>query len=82
MAYTVKEVPLVWIPVFDGTRLAATLWLPSKEGKITDIEETFPAILGTYDVSSLPHKDLASCRHVGFYILINCSACLQQNATV
>ena len=46
MSYTVKEIPLVWIPVADGLRLAATMWLPSKKDDSPESMETFPAILG------------------------------------
>ena len=54
MAYTVKEVPRVWITVADGTRLAAALWVPTADSDATSTRETFPAILGEYMVKDDP----------------------------
>ena len=42
MMYTVNKTPLVWIPMRDGIKLAAKLWMPVKSEK----DEKFPAILG------------------------------------
>ena len=45
--YSVNKIPLVWIPVSDGTKLAATLWIPKpKEDETAKVENKFPAILG------------------------------------
>ena len=45
--YSVNKIPLVWIPVSDGTKPAATLWIPKpKEDETAKIEKKFPAILG------------------------------------
>lgn len=47
--YTVDKTPLVWIPVRDGTKLAAKLWMPrmtAKNAVKSEETEKFPAILG------------------------------------
>lgn len=49
MPYTVARTPLAWIPMRDGTKLAARLWIPEFDDNSTDRpeeEEKFPAILG------------------------------------
>ena len=51
MSYAVNRIPLVWIPMCDGTKLAAKLWIPESveksNDKATDAEcEKYPAILG------------------------------------
>lgn len=49
MSYTVTRTPLAWIPMRDGIKLAARLWIPELADNSTDksVEgETFPAILG------------------------------------
>ena len=48
--YTVNKTPLVWIPMRDGTKLAAKLWMPgmiTKNAVKSEEDEKFPAILGT-----------------------------------
>ena len=51
MSYAVNRIPLVWIPMCDGTKLAAKLWIPESveksNEKAADAEcEKYPAILG------------------------------------
>ena len=49
MLYTVNRKPLVWIPMRDGIKLAAKLWVPELVEKTTDKSEEgekYPAILG------------------------------------
>ena len=48
MPYTVVRTPLAWIPMRDGIKLAARLWMPELDDNSTDRseEEQFPAILG------------------------------------
>jgi len=51
MLLAVNRIPLVWIPMSDGTKLAAKLWIPElfekSNEKATDAEcEKYPAILG------------------------------------
>lgn len=50
MLYTVNRTPLVWIPVRDGTKLTAKLWIPGDlvdKSTVTANEVTkYPAILG------------------------------------
>ena len=49
MPYTVARTPLIWIPMRDGIKLAARLWMPESIGNSTDgsdEDEKFPAILG------------------------------------
>ena len=50
MLYTVNRTPLVWIPMRDGTKLAAKLWIPGalvdKSTAVAEEVEKFPAILG------------------------------------
>ncbi|KAJ7365334.1 hypothetical protein OS493_005438 [Desmophyllum pertusum] len=48
MLYTVNRKPLVWIPMRDGIKLAAKLWVPELVDKTTDKSaegEKYPAIL-------------------------------------
>ena len=48
MFYTVKRIPLEWIPMQDGTKLTAKLWIPEPINK-TDLpaeEGKYPAVLG------------------------------------
>jgi len=51
MLLAVNRIPLVWIQMRDGTKLAAKLWIPEvvekSNDKATDAEcEKYPAILG------------------------------------
>ena len=49
MLYTVNKTPLAWIPMRDGTKLAAKLWIPgvADNSIIKSVEgEKYPAILG------------------------------------
>ena len=55
MSYTVNRTPLAWIPMRDGTKLAAKLWIPELVDKSTDESaegEKYPAILGENDMYS------------------------------
>lgn len=57
MLYTVNRTPLVWIPVRDGTKLAAKLWIPGDlddKSTVAANEVTkYPAILGKNPENSL-----------------------------
>ena len=49
MSYAVTRTQLAWIPMRDGTKLAARLWIPGLDDNSTDRseeDEKFPAILG------------------------------------
>ena len=49
MPYTVARTPLAWIPMRDGTKLAARIWMPELDDNSTNRSEEgekFPAILG------------------------------------
>ena len=49
MSFVVNRTELAWIPMSDGTKLAAKLWIPELADKSTDksVEsEQYPAILG------------------------------------
>jgi len=49
MLNTVNKTPLAWIPMRDGTKLAAKLWIPgvADNSIIKSVEgEKYPAILG------------------------------------
>ena len=49
MSYSVHRIPTAWIPMRDGIRLAAKLWIPELEDKTSDTSaeaEKYPAILG------------------------------------
>ena len=49
MLYTVNKTPLAWIPMRDGTKLAAKLWIPgvADYSTVKSVEgEKYPAILG------------------------------------
>lgn len=59
MLYGVNRKPLVWIPVRDGTQLAAKLWIPELVEKSADVKSTegekYPAILGEILVTLYPN---------------------------
>ena len=49
MSYSVHRIPTAWIPMRDGIRLAAKLWIPELEDKTSGASaeaEKYPAILG------------------------------------
>ena len=53
MSYTVTQTPLAWIPMRDGTKLAAKLWIPEMVDKSAGKSgggEKYPAILGETDL--------------------------------
>ena len=53
MLHAVNQIPLVWIPMRDGTKLAAKLWIPELVDKSTENPaggEKYPAILGENDL--------------------------------
>lgn len=72
MPYTVVRTPLAWIPMRDGIKLAARLWMPELDDNSTDRleeEEKFPAILGEIFINSV-FKKLS--HHSGFLRLEPC----------
>ena len=64
MLYTVNRTPLVWIPMRDGTKLAAKLWIPGalvdKSTAVAEEVEKFPAILGKNSSVLIAHISSAS----------------------
>ena len=72
MPYTVVRTPLAWIPMRDGIKLAARLWMPELDDNSTDRleeEEKFPVILGEIFINSV-FKKLS--HHSGFRRLEPC----------
>ena len=50
MSYNIKRIPVVWIAVRDGVKLATKLWLPEpvhiSDEDTSSGNEKYPAILG------------------------------------